>query len=90
MVGYILTISLTAVIVSATVLTTNALIDEKTSAAAEIYAKNLANLVANRIINICLVKEQYPNTNYSTKMDIPLKLMNRYSYYIETEVRRCM
>ena len=80
-----LTIALTAAVVSATVLITNTLIEEKTSAAAEIYAENLANLVADRIINICLVKEQYPDTNYSIKVDVPLQLMNRYNYYVEIE-----
>ena len=80
-----LTLSLTTVIIAVTIITTNALIDEKARAAADIFAENLANQVANAIVNVCVLKEQYPNANYSSVLDIPYKLVDRYSYYIEID-----
>ena len=84
-VGFMLTLSLTTVIIAVTIITTNALIDNKARDAAEIYAENIANKVASAIINVCVLKEQYPNADYSTVLDIPLKLVDRFSYYIEID-----
>ena len=85
LIGYMLTLSLTTVIIAVTIIMTNALIDEKARDAAEIYAENIANRVANAIINVCVLKEQYPNANYSIVLEIPTKLVDRFSYYIEID-----
>lgn len=85
LIGYMLTLSLTTVIIAVTIIMTNALIDEKARDASEIYAENIANRVANAIINVCVLKEQYPNANYSTVLEIPTKLVDRFSYYIEID-----
>jgi hypothetical protein len=82
-VGYMLSLSLTTIIVLASILTTNNMIDERISAAANIYAENLADRIADKIKNVCIMKQQYPDINYSTTMEIPDKLMNRYNYYVE-------
>lgn len=81
--GYMLTLSLTAVIIAVTILTTNSLIDEKARDAAEIYAENIVNKISNSIINMCNMKQQYPSANYSTEIEIPWKLVDRFRYYIE-------
>jgi hypothetical protein len=83
LVGYVLTLSLTGFVVAASTLAVVTVIDEKTVSAAELYAQDLANRVASLITNICLIKEQYPNANYSTTFEIPLKLIDKYSYYVE-------
>ncbi len=85
LIGYMLTLSLTTVIIAVTIITTNALIEEKASDASEIHAKNIANRVANAIINVYVLKEQYPNANYSTVLEIPLRLADHFSYYIEID-----
>ncbi|MCK4364745.1 MAG: DUF2341 domain-containing protein [Thermoplasmatales archaeon] len=81
--GYMLTLSLTTVIIAVTIITTNSLIDEKARDAAEIYAENIVNKVANSIMNLCNVKQQYPSANYSATIDIPWRLVDRFRYYVE-------
>ena len=85
LIGYMLTLSLTAVIIAVTIIMTNALIDEKARDAAEIYAENIANRLASAIKNVCKLKGQYPNANCSTVLEIPTKLVDRFSYYIEID-----
>jgi len=83
--GYMLTLSLTTVIIAVTLITTNSLIDQRAKNAGEIYAENIANKVASSVINVCVMKEQYPNANYSTLINLPQKLVDRFSYYIEID-----
>jgi len=84
-IGYVLTLSLMAMVVAAALLMTNGVIEDKTRSAAELYAKDLANRVADAVVNVCLMKEQYPNANYSMTLEIPLQLINRYPYYIKLD-----
>jgi len=83
-IGYILTLSLTAVIIAAASLTTNTIVTEKTDVAAEAYAENIANRVADAIVNCYLIKEKYPEANYSRTIELPLDLVGR-SYYISVD-----
>lgn len=82
LIGYTLTLSLTAIIATATILSTNNIIEDKKRDAAQLYAESIADRVSDAIINVCLVKEQYPNANYSTMIDLPRDLVG-YSYYIK-------
>ena len=84
-IGYVLTLSLMAMVVAAALLMTNSVIEDKTRSAAELYAKDLANRVADAVVNVCLMKEQYPNANYSMSLEIPPQLINRYPYYIKLD-----
>ena len=85
LIGYMLTLSLTTVIITITIITTNTLIDTKARDAAEIYAENIANKVASTITNICSLKKQYPDLNYSIDIDLPFRLVDRFSYYVEID-----
>jgi len=81
-VGFILSLSVTsAVVVSAGFLTTS-YIDANTKQAAQTEAENIAVQVINLLVNAYLVKQKYPDASYSTSIDIPLKLVDHYSYYI--------
>lgn len=82
-VGYVLTLSITALVVTTLIFITNGEIDGKYLSAAEIYAEDLSNQIADFVVNICLMKETYENANYSINLDIPVQLIDRYSYYIE-------
>jgi len=83
-IGYILTLSLTAVIIAAASLTTNTIVTEKTDVAAEAYAENIANRIADAIINCYLIKGKYPEVNYSRTIELPPTLVGR-SYYISVD-----
>jgi len=85
LIGYMLTLSLTTVIIVVTIVTTNTLIDEKAGDAAEIYAENIANQVASAILNVCAFKEDYPNADHLAVLEIPAKLVDRFSYYIQID-----
>ncbi len=83
LIGYILTLGITASVVSVTLIVTDSTIDDRASNAAIIFAENLAARVSDAILNVCIMKDQYPNSNYSISINIPGKLVDRYNYYID-------
>ncbi len=72
-----------SLVATSSILVVNTIIDEKTSSAAEIHARDIANKISDAIINVCLFKENYPSANYSTTVDIPYQLIDYFNYYIE-------
>jgi hypothetical protein len=84
-VGYMLTLSITSLVLVTLIFITTGEIDGKYLSAAEIYAEDLSNQIADFVVNICLMKETYENANYSINLDIPTQLVDRYSYYIEID-----
>ena len=80
--GYALTLALAAVVVLSATYMVNTTIEDKKVEAAEITAKVLSNRVANAVTNVWKIKQQYPNANYSIKLNIPTKLSG-FEYYIE-------
>lgn len=84
-IGYLLTLIITAIMVTSFLFATNSIIDNNIKEAADLYAENLANQVADSIVKCYNVKSQYPNSRYINEIEVPLKLINRYEYYIEVE-----
>jgi len=82
-IGLVLSLSLMSVVATSSILIVNSIINDKTASAAEIHAQDIANKVVDAVINVCLMKDLYPNVNYSTTVDIPLQLIDKYSYYID-------
>lgn len=80
--SFVLSLGLTATVVVAAGFLTTYYVDKNLKSAAQAEAENLANQVVNLLINAYLIKEQYPNADYSTSMDIPLKLVNHFYYTI--------
>ena len=79
-VGYVLSLGLTAIVITASLVTTTSYIDRNISKAAEMEAEILANQVANLIKQVYIIKHQYPDADYTTNLEIPYQLMDRYTY----------
>ncbi len=82
-VGYIFSLSLIGIVVTSSIVLTNDYLDRNIKSAAEIYAENLAGQIAESIIEVGLIKNQFPNANYSTSIDLPSTLMDRYNYLVD-------
>lgn len=80
--GFVLSLGLTATVVIAASFLTSTYVDENTESAAQAEAENIANRVVNLLVNAYLIKEQYPDADYSTTMDVPSKLVNHFDYTI--------
>ena len=83
--SFVISLGLTATVVLAAGFLTSYYVDENTESAAQAEAENIANRVFNLLVNVYLIKEQYPDVNYSTTMDIPLRLVNHYEYAIQVD-----
>jgi len=83
--GFVLSLGLTAIVVISAGFLTSSYVDENTESAAQAEAENIANRVVNLLVNAYLIKEQYPDADYSATMDIPSKLVNHFDYTITVE-----
>ena len=85
MLGFVLSLGLTASVVVAAGFVTSNYVDQNIKIAAQAEAENIANRVINLLVNAYLIKEQYPNADYSTTIDIPLKLVDHFDYTIRVD-----
>ncbi len=84
LVGYMLTLGVTAVAITASIFVITNTVDERKEEAAEMSARQIANDLASVILDLRTVRDNLPKTNYSRTVDIPLHLVNpRYPYYVE-------
>lgn len=72
-----------SIVVTSSFLVVNSMVNEKVGAAAEIFAEDLAGRIVNAVVNVALMKDEYPNANYSTTIDLPFKLVDHYTYYVD-------
>ena len=84
-VGYVLSLLLTSVVVASSLIITQAYIEENINAGAETEAQVIADKIVTALKNVYLMKSQNPEADYTTSVDIPSKLMDKYSYNIEVD-----
>jgi len=93
-ISYVLTFAITSVVVVSTILTTNAVVDSRAKVAAGLQAQIIANQVADGLLSTVLLKQEFPDANYSTTIDIPYQLASSSlnglgrPYYIEASGTR--
>ena len=83
-VGHLFSILLSGIVVTSTIFVTNAIIEDKTTQAAGIQAQDIANYVADTILTVAYVKEEYTNADYSNSLDLPQNVAG-LNYYIESD-----
>ena len=83
--GFVLSLSLTSAVVISAGFLTSSYVDESTRLAAQTQAENIANQVVNLLVNAYITKQQYPNADYSTSIEIPTKLVNHYYYSVKAD-----
>ena len=83
--GYLLSLILTALVITGSLYTTQMYIDQNFRSAALIYAEELANKVVDLLTNSYIVTQQYPQSSYETSINIPTLLAGKYDYYIELQ-----
>jgi len=81
-VGYALSLGLMAIILVSAYVVTNQTLDEKIKITGNIQAGNLADEIADVIINAINTRQNHPNANYSRILTVPDQIANR-NYYIK-------
>lgn len=82
--GYVFSFSVISLIMSFSVLTTTSIIDTKSHEAAALEAQNIANQIADAIVNAVSVAQSMPQASYYDIVSLPEDLAG-YSYYISVD-----
>ena len=81
-VGYMFSFVVTIMVMVSAVYVTDSIIDNKTNQVAEIEAENIANYIANVIVEAVNMRAAMPDSTYSKVLDLPSTIAGK-EYYIE-------
>jgi len=82
--GFVFSFSILSLIMSFSVLTTISIIDAKSHEAASVEAQNLANQIADAMVNAITISQSMPNAEYYNYFEFPETLAG-FDYYITIE-----
>jgi len=81
-VSYALSLGIMALLIGGIYVTVNAAIEDKLSTSGSVVAENIADHIADGVLNTIYIKENHPNSDYKVDLKIPLKISGK-DYYIK-------
>jgi len=81
-VSYALSLGIMAILIGGIYVTVNAAIDNKLSTSGGVVAENIADHVADGVLNAIYIKENHPDSDYKVDLKIPLKISGK-DYYVK-------
>jgi len=86
-VGYLLTLTLVTTIMTSIIYTTDHVLKDQSAEAAQILAKDIADVVANAISNCVTARRSMSSAAYESRIEIPTSLAG-LKYYVELTPER--